>query len=325
MLKSKPVLTLLSAALIGFASLSGAQAADYPRKPIQMIVAFGAGGSTDTMARIFAKFAGQRLGQNVVVVNKAGAGGEIGWTALANAKPDGYTIGLINSPVVEVYPITRADTVGYDFKKIKPLVNVVTDPGVLAVAADSPFKTLKDFIDAAKAQPGVITVSHEGIGGDDHLAALNLQRASGAKFNFVTFNGNAQATAALLGGHIQAFEGNMSEAAAQIKDGAVRALAVWAPDRQDAIPGVPTGKEQGFDVVSAASRGIAVPAGVPQAVYDKLLAVSREVVADPAFKAELAKLNMPVNPMFGQDFQDFLDDSHDTLKAMWDADPWIKK
>ena len=318
-------LGLLAATMAAFAAVPGVQAADYPSKPIQMIVAFGAGGSTDTMARIFAKFAAERLGQRIVVVNKTGAGGEIGWTALANAKADGYTIGLINSPVVEVYPITRADTVGYDFKKIKPLVNVVTDPGVVAVAADSPFKTLKDFIDAAKAKPGEVTMSHEGVGGDDHLAALNVQRATGAKFNFVTFNGNAEATAALLGGHIQAFEGNMSEAAAQIKEGKVRALAVWSSKRQDAIPDVPTGKEQGVDVISAASRGIAVPDGVPQAVYDKLLAVSREVVADPAFKAELAKLNMPVNPMFGEEFVSFLNESHATLKAMWEADPWIKK
>ena len=325
MLKRRSLLKMVAAAAVGVAMVPAAQAADYPSKPIQMIVAFGAGGSTDTMARIFAKFAGERLGQRIVVVNKTGAGGEIGWTALASAKPDGYTIGLINSPAVEVYPITRADTIGYDFAKIKPLVNVVTDPGVLAVAADAPYKTLKDFIDACKAKPGEITVSHEGVGGDDHLAALNLQRASGAKFNFVTFNGNAEATAALLGGHIAAFEGNMSEAAAQIQDGKVRALAVWSSKRQDAIPDVPTGQEQGFDVISAASRGIAVPAAVPQKIYDKLLAVAREVVADPAFKAELGKLNMPVNPMFGQEFVDFLDNSHKTLKAMWEADPWIKK
>jgi tripartite-type tricarboxylate transporter receptor subunit TctC len=314
-----------AAAIFGFLPSIGAQAADYPRKPIEMIVAYGAGGSTDIMARIFAKYAGERLGQRVVVINKPGAGGEIGWTALANAKPDGYTIGLINSPVVEVYPFTRAKTVGYDLKKIKPLVNVVTDPGMIAVSADSPYKTLKDFLDAVKARPGEVTLSHEGIGGDDHLAALNVQKATGAKFKFVTFNGNAEATVALLGGHIQAFEGNMSEAAAQIKEGKIRGLAIWAAKRQDAVPDVPTGAEQGANVIAAASRGVAVPAGLPKDVYEKLLAVSREVVADPAFRAELAKLNMPINPMFGDEYQKFLDDSFKTLKAMWDAEPWIKE
>jgi len=298
--------------------------AEFPNKPIKMIVAFGAGGSTDTMARIFSKYMGERLGQRFIVVNKTGAGGEIGWVTLANAKPDGYTIGLINSPVIEVYPITRADTVGYKLDQIKPLVNVVTDPGLLAVAADSPYKTLEDFVAAAKAKPDSITVSIEGVGGDDHLAALNFQSKAGIKLRFVSFNGNAEATTALLGGHIEAFEGNMSEAAAQISEGTVRALAVWSNSRMEAIPDVPTGIEQGIDVISAASRGIAVPAGVSEDIYTKLLATAKEIIEDENFKADLAKLNMPVVPIYGKDFVSFIQASHDTLKQMWAADPWIK-
>lgn len=298
--------------------------AGYPEKPITMIVAFGAGGSTDTMARIFSKYMGEVLGERFVVVNKPGAGGEIGWVALANSKPDGYTIGLINSPVIEVYPITRPSTVGYKLDQFKPLVNVVTDPGVLAVASDSPYKNLKDFISAAKMAPGKITVSHEGVGGDDHLAALTFEKKAGVDLNFVSFNGNAEATAALLGGHIDAFEGNMSEVAAQISDGKIRALAVWSSSRMDAIPNVPTGTEQGFEVISAASRGIAVPAGVSNEVYDTLLSAAKKVIESKEFKAELTKLNMPVVPIYGEEFQKFLNNSYLNLKEMWDADPWIK-
>ncbi len=210
------------ATLAAFTAASPALA-DFPEKPVKMIVAFGAGGSTDLMARIFAKYMGEELGQRFVVENRTGAGGEIGWVTLANSPADGYTIGLINSPVIEAYPITRADTIGYQMDQFRPLINVVTDPGVLAVAVDSPYETLADFVAAAKANPNTITVSHEGVGGDDHLAALNLTSQAEIEVNFVAFDGNAEATAALLGGHIDAFEGNMSEAAAQISEGKVRA------------------------------------------------------------------------------------------------------
>lgn len=300
-------------------------AADYPDKPIQMIVAFGAGGSTDTMARIFAKYAEEELGQRVVVVNRPGAGGELGWVHLANADPDGYTIGLINSPAVEVYPFTREESVGYSLEEIRPLANVITDPGVLAVAADSPYQTLDDFVAAVKDDPESVIVSHEGIGGDDHLAALNFAAEADIDLSFVSYNGNAEATAALLGGHITAFEGNMSEAVAQIQEGKARGLAVWADERVEAIADVPTGKEQGYDVQSAASRGFAVPADVPQEIYDTLLDVTRSVVENPEFRAEMDRLNMPVNPIYGQEYVDFIHDSHDRLKVLWEQDPWTEQ
>ncbi|MGO2243184.1 MAG: Bug family tripartite tricarboxylate transporter substrate binding protein [Halomonas sp.] len=300
-------------------------AADYPTKPIQMIVSFGAGGSTDTMARIFAKYAEEELGERIVVVNRPGAGGELGWVHLANADPDGYTIGLINSPVVEVYPFTREESVGYSLEEIQPLANVITDPGVLAVAADSPYKSLDDLVAAVKDDPESVIVSHEGVGGDDHLAALNFAEEADIDLSFVSYNGNAEATASLLGGHITAFEGNMSEAAAQIQEGKVRGLAVWADERVEAIADVPTGIEQGYDVQAAASRGFAVPAGVPQEVYDTLLDVTRDVVDNPEFRAEMAQLNMPVNPIYGQEYVEFIHDSHDRLKALWEKDPWIEQ
>ncbi len=298
--------------------------ADYPERPVTMIVAFGAGGSTDTMARIFANYMGEELGQRFVVENRAGAGGEIGWVTLANAAPDGYTIGLINLPAIEVYPITRPDTIGYSLDQFRPLLNVVTDPGVLAVAADSPYETLDDLVAAARENPGGVTVSHEGVGGDDHLAALNFARAADVELNFVSFSGNAEATAALLGGHIDAFEGNMSEVAAQVEDGAIRALAVWSRERLPQIPDVPTGAEQGYDVVSAASRGIAVPAGVPDDVYQTLLDAAESVVNDDAFLAELENLNMPVVPIIGEEYEAYVEDSHQTLRQLWETDPWLE-
>ncbi|WP_417330467.1 tripartite tricarboxylate transporter substrate binding protein [Halomonas cupida] len=314
----------LAALALSLGVSQSALAEDYPNKPIQMIVSYGAGGSTDTMARIFAKYAEEALGQRVVVVNKPGAGGELGWVHLANADPDGYTLGLINSPSVETHPFTRADTVGYSLDDLQPLANVVTDPGVLAVAADSPWQSLEELVAAVQAEPRSVTVSHEGVGGDDHLAALNFAAAAGIDLNFVSFNGNAEATAALLGGHIDAFEGNMSEAAAHINEGEVRGLAVWSNQRMEAIADVPTGAEQGYEVVSSASRGLALPAGVPDDVYARLLEVTREVIENPEFEAELARLNMPLDPLYGDEYAASLKASQDSLKAVWDQDPWIE-
>lgn len=315
----------VTAAALGAIFAASPVLAEYPEKPVKMIVAYGAGGSTDTMARIFANYMSEELGQRFVVENRTGAGGEIGWVNLANAKADGYTIGLINSPGFESYPITRADTVGYQMEQFRPLLNVVTDPGVLAVAADSPYQSLADFVAAAKENPNTITVSHEGVGGDDHLAALAFATQAGVQVNFVSFDGNAEATAALLGGHIDAFEGNMSEAAAQINEGKVRALAVWSSERMPQIPDVLTGSEQGFEVISAASRGIAVPAGIPEEAYQTLLAAAQKVVTDERFLEELGNLNMPIVPIVGEDFVSYLGNSHETLKNLWETDPWLEQ
>lgn len=314
----------VATAVLGMAWSVTALAQDYPSKPIEMVVAYGAGGSTDTMARIFAKYAEEELGQRVVVINKPGAGGELGWVYLANADPDGYTIGLINSPSVETHPFTRADSVGYTLEDLLPLANVVTDPGVLAVAADSPWQSLDALVEAVRAEPRSITVSHEGVGGDDHLAALNFASNAGIELNFVSFNGNAEATAALLGGHIDAFEGNMSEAASHLGEGDVRGLAVWSSERLDAIAEVPTGVEQGYEVMSSASRGLALPAGVPDEIYQRLIEVSRRVIENPAFVEELDKLNMPLDPLYGDEYAASLEASQQRLKAVWDKNPWIE-
>ena len=318
------VKTLIASATALMAVAAVPAAAEYPERPVTVIVAWGAGGSTDTMARIFANYISEDLGQRFVVENREGAGGEIGWTALANAPADGYTIGLINSPSFESKGIVR-DDVGYDMEDIRPLVNVVTDPGVLAVAADSPYETLDEFVAAAKENPGEMSVSHEGVGGDDHLAALDFTDKAGIDVNFVTFDGNAEATAALQGGHIDAFEGNMSEVANQIENGSVRALAVWSSKRMDAIPEVPTGQEQGYDVISAALRGFAVPAELSEEKYNTLLEAARGVIENEEFRAELAELNMPVVPIYGEDFVEFLENNRETLETLWEKDPWIEQ
>lgn len=297
---------------------------EYPSKPIRMIVAFSAGGSTDTLARTFAKYAEPHLGQRIVVLNKPGASGELGWSHLAKAKPDGYTIGLLNSPGVETYSFVRAKSISYNFfEDIRPLVNIVTDPGVLAISSKNDITSLDQFTDFVRANPKSVAVTHEGLGGDDHLSALAYEKNAGVALNFVAYNGNSEGIAALLGGHAMALSGNASEVAHYAKDGSVRVLATWAEQRSSYLPEVPTGKELGYEVYSAASRGIGVPRGVSDERYNKLLEVARLVINSEGFQADLARLNLPLDPVYSQDYETRMLNHYTRLKKIWDIDPWI--
>ena len=310
-------------AILGLAG--GATAADYPSKPVQVIVTYSAGGSTDTLMRVFAKHAEKYLGTNIVVVNRPGAGGIIGWTLLVNSKADGYTMSNLNLPSMTTKPIAQPDDVTFRPSDFRPIANLVTDPGVIAVRADGDIKTLEQLLDKARKDPDGTTISHEGVGGDDHLALLELQRATGVQFNMVAFDGNAPATAALLGGHIVAFEGNMSEVVQQIEDGTVRALAIWADERNPAIPDVPTGKELGIDVVSGSSRGLTAPAGVPEEVLAKWDEVLAKVAADPEFVKAVENLQMPLNVVTSDGYGKMIERSYEVYKQIWDEKPWIEQ
>jgi tripartite-type tricarboxylate transporter receptor subunit TctC len=306
-------------------SWAGQAGAAYPDKTVTMIVAYAAGGSTDTLARITAKYLEQELKSPFVVVNKAGSGGDIGFTAIAKAKPDGYTIGLINMSGVAVNPITRPDIVQYKITDFAAIANVVTDPGVLCVRGDSPFKTLKDVIDYAKANPGKLAVSHEGAGSGDHLGVVEFAKQAGIEFNLIQFDGDAPAKAALLGGHIDLIAVNVSEVAEMVKEGQVRALAVQSDKRSDELPDSPTFKEQGFPTViqGTASRGFAAPKGISGENLNILVQAMVKIVKDPTYLAELRKLNMPVDFMAGEEYGKYLLDQSAVWEKLWKESPWM--
>ncbi len=293
--------------------------AEYPEKPVEVIVPYGAGGSTDVLARLVAKYAEKYLGQPMVVVNKPGAGGILGFTATANAKPDGYTLGWVNANIVKA-KIVRPKMTPFDLDSFTLVANVVTDPGIISVAGSSDIKTLKDLVAAAKEK--TLTISHEGVGGDDYLAVVQFENAAGITFNKVAYNGDAEAKAALLGGHIDAIEGNVSEQTELAADGQITPLVVWGSKRSAALPDVPTGKELGYDIVSASSRGLGAPAGLDAAVVTKLVDTMKAITADPEFQAELKKLNMPMDLMIGDEYTQFMSQQKAAYKALWDSNPW---
>src|SRR5210317_1354163 len=193
----KKTLTALALSLFATAAL-----ADYPEKPIEVIVGYSAGGGTDVMARTVAKFLEEELGEgaSVVIKNMPGAGGQIGFTEVAKATPDGYTLGTFNLPAA--LALTHDRDADYDVNSYTYLANFVEDPNTITVAASSPFQTLGELLDAAKADPGAITLGLSSLGGNDHFGANMIAAASGAEFTLVPFKGASNARTAIMGGHV---------------------------------------------------------------------------------------------------------------------------
>jgi len=307
--------------------LSGTAFAAYPTKPVTMIVAYAAGGSTDILARITAKYLEAELKQPFVVVNKPGAAGSVGFTSIAKAAPDGYSIGLINLSGVIVNPIVQPDVVRYRITDFAGIANVVTDPGVFCVKADSPLKNLDDLIAAAKAAPGKLAVSHEGAGSGDHLGVMEFCKKASIEMNPVPFEGDAPAKAALLGGHIDVLAVNVSEIAEMVNTGQLRALAVQNDKRSAELPDVPTFAELGYPTViqGTASRGFAAPKDIPAEALDVLVSAMKKIVASNEYQEELKKLNMPIDFVPGEEFTKLLLDQHKLWSDLWETDPWLKK
>jgi tripartite-type tricarboxylate transporter receptor subunit TctC len=317
----------IAIAVLLLLAVSGTAFAAYPTKPVTMIVAYAAGGSTDILARVTAKYLEEELKQPFVVVNRSGASGSVGFTAIAKADPDGYTIGLINLSGVIVNPIVQPDVVRYRITDFAGIANVVTDPGIFCVRADSPIKTLDEFIAAAKANPGNLSISHEGAGAGDHLGVTEFMKQAGVELNPVPFEGDAPAKAAILGGHIDALAVNVSEVAEMINTGQLRGLAVQSGKRSAELPDIPTFAELGFPTVmqGTASRGFAAPKDIPADALETLVNAMRKIVANPEYQAELKKLNMPIDFVPGQEFTNLLLEQDKLWSELWKTSPWISK
>ena len=299
--------------------------AEYPERPITMIVAYAPGGGTDVLARSFAPYIEKYLGggASITIVNKGGAGGEIGFTATAQAKPDGYTIGFVNLPNLLSMPIERQTR--YTLASFEPLANMVDDPGAFVVHVDSPFKSLKDLVEYSKANPGAVTVGTSGVGSDDHIAMLAFAKQAGVKMTHVPFNGAAPNRTALLGRHITLGSFNVSEAVEFAKEGKVRMLAQMADKRIAMASDVPTFKELGFDVINGSQRGIAAPAGFPADAKKKLSDAIGKAVNDPEFQAQAKKLYLPLAFWPADQYGAFLKKMDQDLRTLWASDPWVTK
>jgi tripartite-type tricarboxylate transporter receptor subunit TctC len=277
--------------LVAFAA--HAQEPPFPQRgPLEITVLFPAGSSADVTARMLADGMTRHLGQRVLVVNRPGAGGAIGYKYVAAQKPDGYALVWNSNSISTTY---HSGQLSFDYQAFDAVARVLVESVVLAVRSDARWRTLPEFVSEAKTKPKGLNVGHSGIGSHTHISLVALARSAGVEVNEVPF-GAAQVVPSLVGGHVDAVVQLPAALAAPVKQGQVRLIAALIPNRDPALPEVPTAKEQGFDVSLEAWRGIAVPRGTPRAVIAQLEGAIRATVSSMEFLR--ASENLGVRPAF---------------------------
>ncbi|NDH61393.1 MAG: tripartite tricarboxylate transporter substrate binding protein [Alphaproteobacteria bacterium] len=295
-MKRRTVLASLLLPTLPIESRPAAAQDVYPSRPIQMIVPFPPGGVADITGRPVAHVMGRLLKQSVVVQNKPGAGGAVGAAQAARAAPDGYTI-LMALSSISVLPVAdrlQGRPAAYELDQFAPIALISADPTVLVVSADGPYKTLKDFVEAAKAKPDKINYGSSGVYGTLHVAMEIFATAADIKLFHIPYQGGGPAVAALLGGQIDALASGPAAAIGQIKAGKMRALAVWGDKRLASLPDVPSMKELGYDATFYIWSGLFAPAATPAPVMAALRDAVKRTVEDPEFKEAMAKVETPI-------------------------------
>jgi tripartite-type tricarboxylate transporter receptor subunit TctC len=262
------------------------------RGPLEITVLFPAGSSADVTARLLADGMSRSLGQRVLVVNRPGAGGAIGYKYVASQKPDGYSLVWNSNSISTTF---HSGQLNFDYKAFDAVARVLSESVVLAVRNDAQWRTLGELVQEAKAKPKVVSVGHSGIGSHTHISLAALVNAAAIEVNEVPFAA-AQVVPSLVGGHVNAVVQFPGALAAPLKQGQVRLLATLTQNRDPAWPDVPTARELGVDVVLDAWRGIAVPRGTPRQVISQIEAAIRTTASSPEFVAQSEKLG--VRPAF---------------------------
>jgi tripartite-type tricarboxylate transporter receptor subunit TctC len=285
MIRNKTIFTVLTILAV-FGMFSSAVAEEYPTKPVQMLIPFGAGGSADSMGRLIAKASEKYLGQNIVAVNKPGAGGGIMLTALHDAKPDGYMIGWGSTGILTA---TNIGNVPFKHDVFTHVARIGYSAMPIAVRADAPWNTFEEFAAYAKENPNKIKIGNAGTGSATHLTPIFIEKELGLQFIHVPL-GAQRRVPSLLGGEVEAICVPLPEVAGQVQAGKAKILVIPSAERDPSFPDVPTMKDLGYDVVIELFRGISVPKGTPDAVVAKLEEAFRKGSEDPEF-IEFSKKN----------------------------------
>jgi len=273
------VSSALIAGLISFSPIPTLAA--YPEKPVTLIVGFPPGGTTDFTSRTLAEAAKKYFPQPIAIVNRPGAGGGVGMAEVLQAKPDGYTIGLLASDTMTMVPHWTKVPYG-SAEDYTPIINLVSTPVVIAVKSDAPWKTIQELITYAKANPGKVRAAGSGMGNAHHLACERL-RAAGIDLHWVPFAGAAETTPALLGGHVESVISYYSNIAGQVQAKKIRILAVCGEKRDPLFADVPTFREVGYDVVMMTYFTIGGPKGLPSEILSSLHDAFKKSIETPLF------------------------------------------
>ena len=296
--------------------MAASAAEKYPAKAVTVIHGFKAGGGSDQLSQVTQPFLEKVLKQRFVNVYKPGADGAIVWKEVGkDTKPDGYTLTTCLTPKTQLNSMVNANS-GYSMADFEPIANMIFDPGILVVAADSKFKTFQDLIDAAKKAPGQIRLSHSGNGGDDWYNGLMIAKLAGVSFNMVPFDGDAPAWQAAAGGHVDVCTTNVGVVTGLVQGKKLRGLAVYTEKRLPSISEVPTLKELGVNLVEGSYRGYLAPKGTPKEIITILADGLEKVSQDPQHKAACAAQNMVPDFKRGDAFKTFLAQEEEMLRKV---------
>ncbi|MDB5541713.1 MAG: hypothetical protein JWQ89_3440 [Devosia sp.] len=314
---------IMAAVGVGLLSLVSTSAmAQYPERPVTVIIPFAPGGGADITARTIFPFVAKHMpnGATFVMVNRAGGGGELGFTEIALSEPDGYTLGAINTPSVVMKPIEKQTR--FTREDFTYVANLAFDPSGVAVRADSPIQSLEQLIEELKANPGSVVAGTAGVGSEDHLLLSRLMNLAGVEIRLAPFGSSGEALVALKGGHVGITVVNSAVSAAEA--GNIRVLALASDRRWEHLPDVPTFRDLGIDLIGGSARGYGGPAGMPEDVTKMLADAFAAAVADPEFLAVAAEQKLPLRYMDAEAYRAFVEDQHGAIAKQWEVDPWIK-
>ena len=310
MLKSRKHIGACVAGLVlsGLAAIASAQTTPYPQKSITMVVPFPPGGLADIVARPVAEAMSRDLGQAVIIENKPGAGGGIGMGYVAKAKPDGYTVVMALSSY-SVIPeadaiIGRAPLFAYS--DLRPVARYTADPTVLAVRADSPWKSVKDFVEDAKKRPKAINYGSSGNYGTMHIPMEILAQTAGMQLTHVPFTGAGPAVMALLGGQIEAVSTGPATVLQHVKAGKIRVLGHWGSGKLEALPDVPSLKDAGYNAEYAQWSGLLIPSATPEPIAQRLRTAAKFAANDAKVKEVINNAGSPVLFMDSAEFDKYV-------------------
>ena len=301
-MRSSRVARVVAALTLVVVSVMAAPAADFPDKPLELTVLFGAGSAADLLARKLADLAGKGLGQPVAVVNRTGAGGALGYTHVKGQSPDGYALVWNSNSISTAY---HAGNMKLDYTAFSGVAALTSEPVSLAVKADAPWKDIREFLAHAKANPGQVRIGNSGRGSFTHLMAVALENRAGLKLVHVPF-GRELAVTTVLGDKIEASVQLPAEIMTQVTGRQVRVLAITGDKRLAGLPDVPTFKESGVDLTMALWRGVAVPKGTPEAMIARLERAFTQAAQSAEFREFATRMGAVVEIRNARDFDAFM-------------------
>jgi tripartite-type tricarboxylate transporter receptor subunit TctC len=304
---------MLGSAAALMAPLAG-RAAAFPERAIEVVVPYQAGGGTDALARAFADASRKYLPLGMVVNNRPGASGAIGWNEVLNAKPDGHKMAVMT---VEITTLAHLGLAKFTYEDFAPIAQLNADPAAITVRSEAPWNTVEEFLAAARKANGETRMGNSGIGSIWHLAAAALEDRSGARFSHIPFQGANPAVLALMGGHIEAVSVSPAEVSTFVQAGKLKTLAVMADARLKGIfEKAPTLKERGIDLSIGTWRGLGVAKATPAEAVEVLRSVTQKIVAEPQLREAMDKLNLGYAYADGGAFRSVMARDHETFKSL---------